>query len=51
MHNPLHWDERYELFISRAGFLPLAQLINRGLPLMDAAALTTRSTFHLVRSR
>jgi hypothetical protein len=40
MHNPLTWDVRYEPFICRAGFLPLAQLITCGLPLMDAAALT-----------
>jgi hypothetical protein len=38
-HRPLHSDERYEPFIHRAGFLPLARLINHGLPLMDAAAL------------
>jgi hypothetical protein len=51
----LHWDVLYELFICRVGFLPLARLINRSLPLMDAAALMTlvdwwRSethTFHL----
>jgi hypothetical protein len=40
MHNPLTWDKRYKSFIHRAGFLPLAQLITRGLPLMDAAMLT-----------
>jgi hypothetical protein len=40
-HNPLHWEERYEPFKRRAGFLLLARLINRGLPLMDAAALMT----------
>jgi hypothetical protein len=38
---PLHWDEWYEPFIHRAGFLLLARLINRGLPLMDIAVLTT----------
>jgi hypothetical protein len=30
-----------ELFIHHAGFLSLVRLINRGLPLMDAAVLTT----------
>jgi hypothetical protein len=39
-HNPLHWDERYKPFIRRGGFLPLAQLVNHGLLLMDVAALT-----------
>jgi hypothetical protein len=39
-HSPLHWDEWYEPFIRRVGFLLLAQLINRGLSLMDATALT-----------
>jgi hypothetical protein len=39
-HNPLQWDERYEPFIHRVGFLPLARLVNRNLPLMDTAALT-----------
>jgi hypothetical protein len=55
MHSPLHWDERYKSFIRHAGFLPLARLVNRGLPLMDAAALTAlvdqwrleTQTFHL----
>jgi hypothetical protein len=37
---PPMWDERYESVICCAGFLPLAQLVNRGLPLMDAATLT-----------
>jgi hypothetical protein len=36
---PPMWDERYESIICCAGFLPLARLINRGLPLMDAATL------------
>jgi hypothetical protein len=55
MRNPLEWDEWYEPFMRRAGFLPLARLINHGLPLVDAAALTTlmdwwhleTHTFHL----
>jgi hypothetical protein len=40
-HNPLMWDKRYELFICRAGLLPLAWLITRGMPLMDATTLMT----------
>jgi hypothetical protein len=36
---PLSWDERYESFIRRAEFLPLAWLITQGLPLMDVVAL------------
>jgi hypothetical protein len=55
-HSPLMWDEWYESFIHHAGFLPLAQLINRGPSLMDAAALTALvdrwspeiHTFHLL---
>jgi hypothetical protein len=54
-HDPLHWDERYEPFIHRAGFLPLARLINHDLPLMDTAVLMAlvdqwrpeTHTFHL----
>jgi hypothetical protein len=54
-HSSLTWDERYVSFICCAGFLPLAQLVTRGLPLMDAAALMTlvdrwrpeTHTFHL----
>jgi hypothetical protein len=53
--HPMHWDERYEPFICLVGFLPLARLVNRGLSLMDAAALMTlmdrwrpeAHTFHL----
>jgi hypothetical protein len=49
------WDERYESFIHRAGFMPLARLIIRGLSLMDATVLTAvvdrwcskTHTFHL----
>jgi hypothetical protein len=39
MKSPLTWDEWYESFIRRAGFLPLARLVTRGLPLMDATVL------------
>jgi hypothetical protein len=54
-HSPLQWDERYEPFIRRARFLPLARLMNHGLPLMDAAVLMAlmdqwcpgTHTFHL----
>jgi hypothetical protein len=54
--SPLTWDERYESFIRRAGFLTLLRLITtRGLPLMDSTALTAlvdrwrpeTHTFHL----
>jgi hypothetical protein len=58
MHNPLHWDERYESFIRCVGFLPLARLLDCGLSLMDASALTApmdqwcleTHTFHLPSS-
>jgi hypothetical protein len=33
------WVEQYELFIQRAGFPPLAQLVTNGLSMMDFAAL------------
>jgi hypothetical protein len=55
-HSLLTWDERYEPFKRRAGFLPLARLVTtRGLPLMDSIVLTTlvdqwrleTHTFHL----
>ncbi|TVU39204.1 hypothetical protein EJB05_12612, partial [Eragrostis curvula] len=39
-HKPLSWDERYAVYIGRAGLLPLARLVNAGLPRMDSAALT-----------
>jgi hypothetical protein len=39
-HSPLTWDERYQSFIHRVGFLSLARLITtRGLPVMDSIAL------------
>jgi hypothetical protein len=52
---PQYWDERYEPFICHVGFLPLAQLINHSLLLMDAVALmalvyrwcSETHTFHL----
>jgi hypothetical protein len=58
MHSPLTWDEQYEPFIHRAGFLPLARLINHGLPMMDGPALMSLvdrwrpeiHTFHLPSS-
>ncbi|TVU24653.1 hypothetical protein EJB05_27102, partial [Eragrostis curvula] len=54
-HKPLSWDERYAVYIGRAGLLPLARLVNAGLPRMDSAALTAlvdrwrpeTHTFHL----
>jgi hypothetical protein len=53
--HPLTWDERYEPFIRRVGFLPLAQLVTSGLSMMDSTALMTlvdqwrpeTHTFHL----
>jgi hypothetical protein len=55
MHNPVTWDNWYEPFIRRAGFLSLARLVTHGLSLMDSAtliALVNRwrletHTFHL----
>jgi hypothetical protein len=38
-HSPLTWDERYPLFIRRAGFLLLGQLVTGSLTLMDSATL------------
>ncbi len=35
------WDEQYESFIRRAGFLLLARLINHDLSMMDGPALTS----------
>ncbi|TVU31710.1 hypothetical protein EJB05_23408, partial [Eragrostis curvula] len=54
-YKPLSWDERYAVYIGRAGLLPLARLVNEGLPRMDSAALTAlvdrwrpeTHTFHL----
>jgi hypothetical protein len=34
------WDERYESFIHRVGFLSLARLVTHDQPLMDTASLT-----------
>ena len=39
-HRPLEWDERYAPYLSRAGFLSLAQAINAGLPDIDGPLLT-----------
>jgi hypothetical protein len=38
-HSPLTWDERYPLFIRRAGFLPLGRHVTASLTLMDSATL------------
>ncbi|KAF0922881.1 hypothetical protein E2562_002130 [Oryza meyeriana var. granulata] len=56
VHTPLPWDERYAYYIRRAGFLPLARIVNRGLPQMDHSVLTAMvdswrpktHAFHLV---
>ncbi|KAF0921962.1 hypothetical protein E2562_020649, partial [Oryza meyeriana var. granulata] len=55
-HTPLLWDERYAYYIRRVGFLPLARIVNVGLPQMDHSVLTAMvdhwrpetHTFHLV---
>jgi hypothetical protein len=55
VHKPLDWDERYAQYLRRAGFLPLARLVNAGLPAMDGTLLTAMvdrwrtetHTFHL----
>jgi hypothetical protein len=39
-HAPLRWDERFAPFIARAGFLPLARMINAGLPDLDGPLMT-----------
>jgi hypothetical protein len=39
-HSPMTWDERYEPFIRRVRFLPLARLITGGLPMMNSTVLT-----------
>jgi hypothetical protein len=54
-HSPLQWDERYTPFIRCAGLLPLARVVNEGLPAMDVPLLTAfvdrwhpeTHTFHL----
>ncbi|TVU50569.1 hypothetical protein EJB05_01946, partial [Eragrostis curvula] len=54
-HSAMRWHERYSDYIRRAGFLPLARIVNAGLPTMDGPALTAlvdrwrpeTHTFHL----
>ncbi|TVU49649.1 hypothetical protein EJB05_00971, partial [Eragrostis curvula] len=54
-HSAMRWHERYSDYIRRAGFLPLARIVNAGLPTMDGPALTALvdrwrpeiHTFHL----
>ena len=54
-HSPLRWDERYAPYLRRAGLLPLARVVNEGLPAMDGPLLTAfvdrwhpeTHTFHL----
>jgi hypothetical protein len=54
-HFPLPWDERYAPYLARAGFLDIAFVVVRGLPVMDGpllSALVDRwrpetHTFHL----
>jgi hypothetical protein len=40
-HSPLPWDDQYTLFIGRAGFLPLARLVNMESLIMDSATLSS----------
>jgi hypothetical protein len=39
-HFPLSWDERYALYLARAGFLDIALVVVRGLPVMDGPLLS-----------
>ena len=40
-HNRVHqWDERYALYIRRAGFLELVRVVNYGLLALDPVLLT-----------
>ena len=54
-HSTLGWTERYAPYMARAGFLPLARIVQDTIPVMDSAALTAlldrwrpeTHTFHL----
>jgi hypothetical protein len=39
-HFPLPWDERYALYLARAGFLDIALVVVRGFPVMDDPLLS-----------
>jgi hypothetical protein len=39
-HFPLPWDERYALYLARAGFLDIALVVVHGLPMMDGPLLS-----------
>jgi hypothetical protein len=39
-HFPLPWDERYAPYLARAGFLDIALVVVRGLPVMDDLLLS-----------
>jgi hypothetical protein len=39
-HSWHRWDERYAPYLERAGFLPLVQIVNYGLPPLDLALLS-----------
>ena len=39
-HQPHHWDERYQPYIKRVGFLEIVRVFNTGLPILDPALLT-----------
>jgi hypothetical protein len=39
-HFPLPWDKRYAPYLARAGFLDIALVVVRGLPVMDGPLLS-----------
>jgi hypothetical protein len=39
-HFPLSWDKRYAPYLARAGFLDIALVVVRGLPVMDGLLLS-----------
>jgi hypothetical protein len=40
VHFPFPWDERYAPYLARAGFLDIALVVVRGLPVMDGPLLS-----------
>ena len=39
-HQLHRWDERYQPYIQRAGFLEIVRVFNTGLPILEPALLT-----------
>jgi hypothetical protein len=39
-HFPLPWDERYTSYLARAGFLDIALMVVRGLPVTNSPLLS-----------